>query len=95
MVLYYGLSAHAYWRNIMKAGLVLVVLGLKEEELRRPPAKGWSEKIRKVCEVDPFACPECGGLLFVELKGVFSSYNFHILRKPVDPMTTQHSLDAS
>jgi hypothetical protein len=25
------------------------------------PAKGWAEMIRKVYEVDPMVCPECGG----------------------------------
>jgi transposase len=32
-----------------------------EEELRPIPSKGWAEMIRKVYEVDPMACPRCGG----------------------------------
>ena len=32
-----------------------------EEELRHIPAKGWAEMIRKVYEVDPLLCPQCGG----------------------------------
>jgi hypothetical protein len=34
-----------------------------EEELRRVPAKGWAEMIRKVYEVDPLLCPHCGGTM--------------------------------
>jgi len=36
-----------------------------EEELRRMPAKRWAEMIRKVYEVDPMLCPECGGTMKV------------------------------
>ena len=36
-----------------------------EEELRRLPSKGWAEMIRKVYEVDPMACPQCGGTMKV------------------------------
>jgi transposase len=34
-----------------------------EEELRPVPSKGWAEMIRKVYEVDPMACPQCGGTM--------------------------------
>jgi hypothetical protein len=34
------------------------------------PSKGWAEMIRKVFEVDPLICPQCGGemkvILFIE-----------------------------
>jgi hypothetical protein len=36
-----------------------------EEELRPVPAKGWAEMIRKVYEVDPMVCPQCGGQMKV------------------------------
>ena len=32
-----------------------------EEELRPIPSKGWAKMIRKVYEVDPLVCPQCGG----------------------------------
>ena len=32
-----------------------------EDELRPIPSKGWAEMIRKVYEVDPLLCPQCGG----------------------------------
>ena len=31
-----------------------------EDKLRRLPAKGWAEMIRKVYEADPLLCPQCG-----------------------------------
>jgi transposase len=36
-----------------------------EEELRPIPSKGWAEMIRKVYEVDPMVCPQCGGRMRV------------------------------
>jgi transposase len=36
-----------------------------EEELRPIPSKGWAEMIRKVHEVDPMVCPQCGGQMKV------------------------------
>jgi len=44
-----------------KASLGPLALQMKEEELRPPPSKGWTEMIRKVYEVDPMICPQCGG----------------------------------
>jgi hypothetical protein len=36
-----------------------------EEEFRPIPSKGWAEMIRKVFEVDPMVCPQCGGQMKV------------------------------
>jgi hypothetical protein len=36
-----------------------------EDQLRPIPAKGWAEMIRKVYEVDPMVCPQCGGTMKV------------------------------
>lgn len=38
---------------------------MAEEDIRRIPSKGWAEMIRKVYEVDPLACPKCGGRMKV------------------------------
>ncbi len=38
-------------------------LRIMEGELRPIPAKGWAEMIRKVYEVDPMVCPQCGGTM--------------------------------
>jgi hypothetical protein len=60
-VRYYGLYANAHRGKIHKATLEALPLQIVEEELRRPPTKGWAEMIRKVYEVDPMLCPQCGG----------------------------------
>jgi hypothetical protein len=39
------------------AGKLVII----EEECPRIPRRGWAEMIRKVYEVDPLACSQCGG----------------------------------
>jgi len=48
-----------------KANLAAFPLLIMEEELRPIPSKGWAEMIRKVYEVDPMICPQCGGMMKV------------------------------
>jgi len=36
-----------------------------EEEGAKIPRRGWAAMIRKVYEVDPMACPKCGGQMNV------------------------------
>jgi hypothetical protein len=62
-VRYYGLYANAHRGMIKKASLGSFPLRIGEDELRRLPAKGWAEMIRKVYEVDPMVCPQCGGTM--------------------------------
>jgi len=38
---------------------------MAEEDLKPVPSKGWAEMIRKVYEIDPMACPKCGGQMKV------------------------------
>jgi hypothetical protein len=64
-VRYYGLYANAHRGKVKKANLAAFPLRMVEEELRRIPAKGWAEMIRKVYEVDPMVCPHCGGQMKV------------------------------
>ena len=64
-VRYYGLYANAHRGKIRKAGLAAAPLLIMEEELRPIPSKGWAEMIRKVYEVDPLLCPQCGGQMKV------------------------------
>ena len=40
-------------------------LSFEIEEGRPIPAKGWAAMIRKVYEVDPMICPECGSEMMV------------------------------
>ncbi|MCX8016244.1 MAG: hypothetical protein N2692_03050, partial [Patescibacteria group bacterium] len=64
-VRYYGLYANAHRGKVKKASLGLFPLRILEEELQPVPAKGWAEMIRKVYEVDPMICPQCGGQMRV------------------------------
>jgi len=64
-VRYYGLYANAHRGKIRKASLALSPFLIVEEELRPLPSKGWAEMIRKVYEVDPMVCPQCGGQMKV------------------------------
>ena len=61
MVRYYGLYANAHRGKVRKASLGPFPLGIVGEELRPVPSRGWAEMIRKVYEVDPMVCPQCGG----------------------------------
>jgi len=65
MVRYYGLYANAHRGKVRKSGLAPLPLRIVEKEPRRLPAKGWAALIRKVYEVDPLACPKCGGTMKV------------------------------
>jgi hypothetical protein len=60
-VRYFGLYANAHRGKVRKASLGLFPLRMVEEELRPVLSKGWAEMIRKVYEVDPMVCPQCGG----------------------------------
>ena len=64
-VRYFGLYANAYRGKVRKTSLGPFPLRMVEDELRRLPAKGWAEMIRKVYEVDPMVCPQCGGTMKV------------------------------
>jgi hypothetical protein len=64
-VRYYGLYANAHRGKVRKASLAAFPLRLVEEELRPIPSKGWAEMIRKVYEVNPMVCPQCGGQMKV------------------------------
>jgi ribosomal protein S27E len=60
-VRYFGLYANAHRGKVRKASLTAFPLRMVEEELQRIPSKGWAAMIRKVYEVDPLLCPQCGG----------------------------------
>ena len=59
-VRYYGLYANAHRGKVKKASIGPFPLRMVQE-LRPVPSKGWAEMIRKVYEVDPMICPQCGG----------------------------------
>jgi hypothetical protein len=64
-VRYYGLYSNAHRGKVRKASLGPFSLRIIEEDLRRLPSKDWAEMIRKVYEVDPVVCPQCGGKMRV------------------------------
>jgi hypothetical protein len=64
-VRYYGLYANAHRGKARKAGHSPIALGLAEDGVPAIPSKGWAAMIRKVYEVDPMLCPECGGRMKV------------------------------
>jgi len=64
-VRYFGLYANAHRGKVKKASLAALPLRIPEEELKPIPTKGWAEMIRKVYEVDPMVCPQCGGQMKV------------------------------
>jgi hypothetical protein len=64
-VRYYGLYANAHRGKVKKASVEAFPLRMSEDELRPIPSKGWAEMIRKVYEVDPLVCPQCGGAMKV------------------------------
>jgi hypothetical protein len=65
MVRYYGLYANAHRGNVRKSEEAEHKLLTIEEEGARIPRRGWAEMIRKVYEVDPLLCPQCGGTMKV------------------------------
>jgi len=62
-VRYFGLYANAHRGKVKKARLGPFPLRIVEDELRRLPSKGWAEMIRKVYEVDPLTCVQCGATM--------------------------------
>jgi len=64
-VRYYGLYGNAHRGKARKAQPDKHPFILMEEESARIPRRGWAEMIRKVYEVDPLLCPQCGGQMKV------------------------------
>ena len=62
---YYGLYSNAHRGKTLK----LQREGLNnqdvEEGTRQTPSRGWAQMIKKVFEVDPLVCPECGARMKV------------------------------
>jgi hypothetical protein len=65
MIRYSGLYANAHRGKVRKAEEAAGKLIIIEEESRKIPRRGWAEMVRKVYEVDPMLCPQCGGTMKV------------------------------
>jgi hypothetical protein len=57
--------ANAHRGKIRKSEGAAGKLVIIEEEGAKIPRRGWAEMIRKVYEVDPMLCPQCGGAMKV------------------------------
>ena len=65
------------------------------------PSKGWAEIIRKVYEIDPLLCPQCGAgmklIVFIEDHKVIDKIIDHLklsfqAERPPPPQVAQHQL---
>ena len=65
MIRYSGLYANAHRGKVRKAEEGQSKLLIIEEECPRSPRRGWAAMIRKVYEVDPLTCSQCGGQMKV------------------------------
>jgi hypothetical protein len=61
MIRYYGLYSNAPRGKMRKARADAFHMPIIEDTDRHVPSKGWAEMIRKVYEVNPLICPQCGG----------------------------------
>jgi hypothetical protein len=57
---YFGLYANAHRGKRRREEQEGNKLRIVEEACPRIPCRGWAEMIRKVYEVDPMVCPQCG-----------------------------------
>ena len=73
MIRYYGLYSNAHRGRKRKAENDSLHPPIIKEELPYVPRKGWAEMIRKVYEIDPLVCPECGGHMKITLSSTRSS----------------------
>jgi len=79
-VRYYGLYANAHRGKVKKASRQAFPLRMVEDQLRPVPSKGWAEMIRKVYEVDPMVCPQCGG----KMKGIAFLTDYAVVDRIID-----------
>jgi len=101
MVRYYGLCSNAHRGKMRKAQVDLSQPPIIEEETYHVPSKGWAEMIRKVYEVNPLLCPECGGemkiIAFIEEPKVIDRIIAHLkltfqAERPPPPQLVQQEL---
>jgi hypothetical protein len=101
MIRYYGLYANAHRGKVSKAGVSPSHPSIIEEEERFVPSKGWAEMIRKVYEVDPLLCPQCGGemkvISFIKDHKVIDKIIVHLkltfmAQRPPPPQRVQQEL---
>jgi hypothetical protein len=62
---YFGLYPNAHRGKVRKAEEEQPHLLIIQEACPRIPCRGWAEIRRKVYEIDPLLCPQCGGTMKV------------------------------
>ncbi|MGB2843877.1 MAG: transposase [Candidatus Aminicenantaceae bacterium] len=98
---YYGLYSNAHRGKMHKAGVDPSHPPIIDDEVSFVPSKGWAEMIRKVFEVDPLICPQCGGemkvISFIEDHKVIDKIIAHLkliffAERPPPPKALQQEL---
>ncbi len=101
MIRYYGLDSNAHRGKMRKARADAFHMPIIEDTDRHVPSKGWAEMIRKVYEVDPLICPQCGGemkvISFIEDHKVIDKIIAHLkltfhAERPPPPQVVQQEL---
>ena len=98
---YYGLYSNAHRGKMRKAGVDPSHPPIINDEVSFVPSNGWAEMIRKVFEVDPLICPQCGGemkvISFIEDYKVIDKIIRHLeltfhAERPPPPQIVQKEL---
>jgi len=98
---YYGLYSNAHRGKMRKAGVDPSHPPIIDDKVSFVPSKGWAEMIRKVFEVDPLICPQCGGemkvISFIEDHKVIDKIIAHLkliffAERPPPPKALQQEL---
>jgi hypothetical protein len=80
---YFGLYANAHRGKVRKSEELAHKLIIMEEECPKIPRRGWAEMIRKVYEVDPLTCSQCGG----QMKVIAFLTDFSVVDRIINHLT--------
>jgi hypothetical protein len=101
MTRYYGLYSNAHRGKIRKRGRDASHVPIIEDETPFVPSRGWAEMIKKVYQIDPLICPQCGGRMriisFIEDHKVIDKIIAHLkltfhAERPPPPQIVQKEL---
>jgi len=100
-VRYYGLYSNAHRGKMRKAEVDPSFPPIIADETSFVPSRGWAEMIKKVYQIDPLICPQCGGRMtiisFIEDHKVIDKIIAHLkltfhAERPPPPQVAQHEL---
>jgi hypothetical protein len=98
---YYGLYSNAHRGKMRKRGVDPSHPPIIEDETLFVPSRGWAEMIKKVYQIDPLTCPQCGGRMriisFIEDHKVIDKIIAHLkltfhAERPPPPQFVQKEL---